>query len=68
MIKAKPTEDRALADAGVDAKAIEAIGRALKAHYDHLVQAPLPERFRELVARLDAADETSPKGGANASG
>jgi hypothetical protein len=68
MIKAKPTVDRALTDVGVDAKAMEAIGRALKAHYDHLVQAPLPERFHELVKKLDAAEETAPKGRANAPG
>ena len=68
MSKAKPTDDRAPTDAGLDAKAMEAIGRALKAHYDDLVKAPLPDRFNELIASLDAADETAPKGGADASG
>jgi Anti-sigma factor NepR len=68
MSKAKPTDESAPADDGVDPKAAEAIGRALKAHYDDLVQAPLPDRFRELIASLDAADEATPKGGTNAPG
>jgi Anti-sigma factor NepR len=68
MSKARPTDDRAPTDVGLDAKAMEAIGRALKAHYDDLVKAPLPERLHELIASLDAADETAPKGGANAPG
>ena len=67
MSKTKPTNDRAPADAGLDAKAMEAIGRALQAHYDDLVKAPLPDRFHELIASLDAGDETAPQGGANAS-
>jgi hypothetical protein len=67
MSKAKPTDDRAPTDGGLDAKALAAIGRALKAHYDDLVTAPLPDRFQELIASLDAADETPPKGGADAS-
>ena len=68
MSKAKPTDGRAADDAGLDANAMDSIGRALKAHYDDLVKAPLPDRFHELIASLDAADETAPKGGANASG
>jgi Anti-sigma factor NepR len=67
MSKTKPTDDRAPADAGLDPKAMEAIGRALQAHYDDLVKAPLPDRFHELIASLDAGDETSSQGGANAS-
>ena len=39
--------------AAPDRKALEAIGRALKAHYADLVQAPLPEKFVELLARLE---------------
>jgi len=54
-------------DAGLDAKAMEAIGKALRAHYDDLVRAPLPDRFHELIARLGGEDEAAPQGGANAS-
>lgn len=39
-----------------DPKAVEAIGRALEAHYADLVQAPLPKKFVELLAELDAGD------------
>jgi len=37
-----------------DPKAVEAIGRALAAHYAALVQAPVPDKFAELLARLEA--------------
>jgi Anti-sigma factor NepR len=35
------------------AEAVQAIGRALTAHYADLVQAPLPDKFMELLARLE---------------
>jgi len=55
--------------AAPDPKAVEAIGRALKAHYDDLVHAPLPEKFVELLARFEAADRTpEPKGDGDAIG
>ena len=43
----------ALEIAAPDPKAVEAIGRALEAHYASLVQAPLPDKFVELLARLE---------------
>ena len=52
-----------------DPKAVEAIGRALKAHYADLVHAPLPEKFLELLARFEVADRTpEPKGSRDAIG
>ena len=39
------------AEAGTEA--VQAIGRALEAHYADLVQAPLPAKFLQLLARLD---------------
>ena len=54
--------------AAPDPKALEAIGRALEAHYADLVQAPLPERFVELLARLEVgnrASEPKERGDAN---
>jgi hypothetical protein len=36
-----------------DAKSVEAIGRALEKHYASLVQEPLPDKFVELLARLE---------------
>ncbi len=34
-------------------EAVQAIGRALEAHYADLVQAPLPDKFLQLLARLE---------------
>ena len=49
-------ETDAPGDAVLDPKVLEAIGRALKAHYDDLLHAPLPEKFVELLDRLEAAE------------
>jgi len=46
--------------------AAQAIGRALGAHYSDLVQAPLPDKLLELLARLD--DEQKSKGSRDALG
>jgi Anti-sigma factor NepR len=46
-----------------DPKAAQAIGRALEAHYADLIQAPLPDKFLELLARLNDGEQvSSPKG------
>jgi len=53
--------------AAPDPKAVEAIGRALKAHYADLVHAPLPEKFAELLARFEVGDRIpAPKRSGNA--
>jgi Anti-sigma factor NepR len=55
--------------AAPDPKALEAIGRALEAHYADLVQAPLPEKFVELLARLEIGVRVSePQGRRDALG
>ena len=36
---------------------LETIGRALKAHYDDLVHAPLPDKFLDLLARLEKEEQ-----------
>ena len=55
--------------AAPDPEAVEAIGRALKAHYADLVHAPLPEKFVELLARFEASDRSpEPKGNGDAIG
>ena len=43
-------------------EAAQAIGRALAAHYASLIKAPLPDKFVELLARLEQ-DQVSPKQG-----
>ena len=54
-------------EAPLDAKVLDAIGRALKAHYDDLVHAPLPDRFLDLLADLDWEERTAgSKGDADA--
>ena len=34
------------------------IGTHLRAMYDQMVQQPVPDRFRDLIARLDAGEES----------
>jgi hypothetical protein len=56
-MKAKTAGDRAPDNAALDPKALDAIGQALKAHYDELVYAPLPDKFVELLARLELEEQ-----------
>ena len=63
------TTTKAPSIAAPDPKAVEAIGRALKAHYADLVHAPLPDKFVELLARFELGDRVpGPKGSPNAIG
>jgi hypothetical protein len=39
--------------AAPDPKSVEAIGRALERHYASLIEAPLPDKFLKLLARLE---------------
>jgi Anti-sigma factor NepR len=64
MTVTRTNKAKAMSVGSPDPKAAEAIGRALKAHYADLVQAPLPEKFTELLARFEVADR--PKGGGDA--
>jgi Anti-sigma factor NepR len=41
----------------LDPKIQEALGRALKAHYDDLVSAPIPDRLLVLLAELEAKEQ-----------
>jgi hypothetical protein len=56
MTAARTTAPQAANVAARDPKAADAIGRALKAHYAELVDAPLPGKFLELLARFEARD------------
>ena len=64
MTKTNPAQNQEPTDAALDPKALEAIGRALKAHYDDLVEAPLPDKFVELLGRLEARERSSAGKGA----
>ena len=53
---------RVLAPRGLNSRSQEAIGRALKAHYDDLLRAPVPDKFMELLNRLEAKEQDSQSG------
>jgi hypothetical protein len=48
--------------AAPDPKSVEAIGRALEKHYASLIDAPLPDKFVELLARLEREQVPPPPG------
>jgi Anti-sigma factor NepR len=52
--------------AAPDPKSVEAIGQALAKHYASLVEAPLPDKFKELLARLEREQSSSKPGSADA--
>ena len=41
----------------LDPKVQESIGRSLKAHYDDIVNAPVPDKFLVLLAQLEAIEQ-----------
>jgi hypothetical protein len=49
-------------DGRMNPKLQEAIGRSLKAHYDDLVRAPIPDKFLELLARLEMKERSGSAG------
>jgi hypothetical protein len=53
---------------GLDARSQEAIGRSLKAHYEDLVRAPVPDKFLEMLDRLEAAERSKPRDAGDESG
>ncbi len=40
----------------LDPKVQESIGRSLKAHYDDIVNSPVPDKFLVLLAQLEATE------------
>lgn len=53
-----PETDGAEAEPVLDPKVQESIGRSLKAHYDDLISAPIPDRFLVLLAQLEASENS----------
>lgn len=47
----------------LDPKVLDTIGRALKAHYDDLVHAPLPDKFLDLLAQLENEEQREERQG-----
>ncbi len=57
MSQSGPEDDPPASDSvRFDAKMQDLIGRSLKAHYDDLTCAPIPDKFLELLARLEAKE------------
>jgi len=55
-------------DPPLDAKVLDALGRALTAHYEDVVRAPLPDRLLALLEDLEKQErKVRPGGGINAS-
>ena len=53
------------ADVVLDPRVQESIGRSLKAHYDDLINAPIPDRFLMLLAQLEASENQASAGGSS---
>ena len=53
MENPKPVDETNANRAGLDQKVLDAIGNALKAHYDALVDASLPKKIFDLVDQLE---------------
>lgn len=51
--------DEPPSEGALDPKVLETIGRALRAHYDELVEAPLPDKFVELLQRLEVEERSA---------
>ncbi|AWN44178.1 NepR family anti-sigma factor [Methylobacterium durans] len=49
---ADPRQDRA----GLNEQTQRRIGNHLRSMYDAVLQQPVPDRFRDLIARLDASE------------
>ena len=47
----------------LDQRIQDAIGRSLKAHYDNLTKAPVPDKFLVLLAQLEAQERKAGSGG-----
>lgn len=41
----------------LDPKVQESIGRSLKAHYDDIINSPVPDKFLVLLAQLEATEQ-----------
>ena len=57
-VKNSPADDPPL-----DAKVLDALGRALTAHYEDVVRAPLPRRFLDLLDDLEKKERKVRSGG-----
>lgn len=49
----------------LDPRVQDIIGRSLKAHFDDIIAAPMPDRFLMLLAELEAKEQKLEKGDGN---
>ena len=56
VCQANAFRSRSSREAALDPKPLDAIGRALRAHYDDLLREPLPAQFEEPLAQLEAGE------------
>lgn len=61
---ARRNDDEAEMTVSLNPKVQESIGRSLKAHYDDLISAPIPDKFLVLLAQLEAKELGSSAGDA----
>jgi Anti-sigma factor NepR len=57
MTNSKPIEEMMLRRAALHQKILDATGNALKARYDDLLPAPLPQKILDLLARLERKEQ-----------
>jgi len=55
MTRSQDPRNRSSLAASLDPWQVGALGRALQAHFDELLRAPLPPRFEALFAELEVA-------------
>jgi hypothetical protein len=66
QVKDPKVRDQSQTDQGpeIDSELQAHIGRHLKASYDDILGQDVPDRFRDLLAQLEAkTDDSAPKGG-----
>ena len=61
MTKSSAPQDSNVRVTTLDGKPLDALGRALRSHYDDLLRQPLPARFEMLLAQLDAEEKAARK-------
>lgn len=64
MVKSRHEIEGEVNEPEVSSRIQEVIGRSLKAHYDDIVAAPMPDRFLVLLTELEAKEEQLARKGA----
>jgi hypothetical protein len=62
-VKSQPNKNTPPGKGGLNAEIQSRIGHQLRAMYDDVVRQGVPDRFAELIRKLDAPDENTQLGG-----